>query len=168
MVATSVVFAVLLVVQQLALKDLRRIESLYIAGREPTACATQGLAPGAFSTDQSHLSENVLRLVRQGADGSRAVQARARAHDLVRLPLPALEDAQDAVRQALDDQVVLYDAMIDDPAATDPKLRTLGLANTRAERRIRTARRWVLATETEDWKRRFICDTGNALSKKKG
>ena len=165
-VASSVVVVVLVVLQQVALKDLRRIEALYIAGREPTACATQGLAPGAFATDQSHLSEDVLQLVRQGSDGSRAVRARADAHDLVRIPLPALHDAQDAVREALDDQVVLYDAMVDDPASSDPKLRTLGLANTRAERRIRTARRWVLATETEDWKRRFICDTGNALSKK--
>ena len=164
--AIGALFGVLVVLQQLALRDLRRVEALYIAGREPTACATQGLAEGAFSIDQSDLPDNVLALVREGAAGSRAVRDRAHAEDLVRLPLPALSDAQDAVRRALDDQVALYDAMIDDPAASDPKLRTLGLANTRAERRIRTARRWVLATETEEWKRRFICDTGNALSTK--
>jgi hypothetical protein len=158
----------LLVVQQVALRDVRRIEGLYIAGREPTACATQGLAAGAFSTDQSHLSEDVLELVKQGAAGSREVRARAMADDLVRIPFPAVDAAQDAVREALDDQVALYDAMVDAPATTDPKLRTLGLANTRAERRIRTARRWVLAGETEAWRRRFVCDTGNALSKRSG
>jgi hypothetical protein len=164
LVAAAALFGVLLVFQQLALRDLRRVEALYIAGREPTACATQGLAPGAFSIDQSKLTENVLALVKQGAAGSRTVRDRAQREDLVRMPLPVLDDAQDAVRAALDEQVTLYDQMVDDPAASDPQLRTLGLANTRAERRIRTARRWVLATETEAWKRRFICDTGNALS----
>jgi hypothetical protein len=162
----GVSFVVLVAVQQLALADLRRVEALYIAGREPTACATQGLAAGAFSIDQSKLPETTLALVRQGATGSRAVRDRARRRDLVRIPLPALSSAQAAVREALDDQVALYDAMIDEPARSDAKLRTLGLANTRAERRIRTARRWVLATETEDWRRRFICDHGNALSSK--
>jgi hypothetical protein len=157
-----------LAVQQIALRDVRRIEALYIAGREPTACATQGLAAGAFSTDQSHLSDNVLALVQQGAAGSRTGRARARAENLVRIPLPALDAAQGAVREALDDQVALYDAMVNAPATTDPKLRTLGLANTRAEKRIRTARRWVFAGETEAWKRRFICDTGNALSRHSG
>ena len=165
-VAIGAFLGVLLVLQQLALRDLRRVEALYIAGREPTACATQGLAEGAFSPDQSDLPENVLALVREGAAGSRTVRDRAYADDLVQLPLPALSDAQHAVRRALDDQVALYDAMIDDPASSDPKLRTLGLANTRAERKIRAARGWVLASETEAWKRRFICDTGNALSTK--
>jgi hypothetical protein len=166
--AVAAVFVMLIVLQQLALRDVRRVEALYIAGREPTACATQGLAEGAFSIDQSELPANVLALVRQGAAGSREVRDRAATRDVVRIPLPAIADAQDAVREALDDQVVLYDAMIDEPAASEPKLRTLGLANTRAERRIRTARRWVLAGETEAWKRRFICDTGNALSTKRG
>jgi hypothetical protein len=155
------VLLVLVVLQQVALKDLRRVEALYIAGREPTACATQGLAAGAFSTDQSDLPENVLTLVKQGREGSIAVRDRAEAEDLVRLPLPPLTSAQRAVREALGLQVRLYDAMVDEPAASEPKLRALGLANTRAERKLRTARRLLLVSETLEWRRRFICDTGN-------
>lgn len=151
---------VLLVVQQLALRDLRRLEAAYIGAREPTACATQALTPGAFSTDQSHLTETVLRLVTTASDQSQALRRRYHETDHVRMPLLQLQDSERAIGNALDAQISLYEAMVGDPQHSEPKLRTLGLANTEAERRLRRARRVLLVGEAPEWKRRFICDHG--------
>lgn len=163
MVRRIVVFAVvslvvLFVLQQLALADLRRLESAYIGAREPTACATQSLAPMAFNQDQSKLPETVLRLVTQASEESVRLERRFREGDHVRMPLPALRRSERAIGRALAAQVALYDAMVAEPDASEPKLRTLGLANTAAERQLAQARRLLLASETDAWKRRFVCD----------
>ena len=152
--------AVLFGLQQLALGDLRRLESAYIEAREPTACATAALKPMAFSPDQSKMPETVLRLVTEASEESLRVERRFRRRDHVRLPIPALRQSERAIGEALVAQVSLYDAMVHEPAASEPKLRTLGLANTAAERRLARARRMLLASETTDWKRRFVCDDG--------
>ena len=157
-VLASVTLIVLFVLQQLSLRDLRRLESAYIDAREPTACATQALKPMAFNPDPSRLSETVLALVEEAASESTRLEREFRSRDHVGLPLPALQRSEEAIGTALRAQVRLYDAMVHDPSASEPKLRTLGLANTDAERRLARARRLLLASESEAWKRRFICD----------
>jgi hypothetical protein len=149
---------IVLVVQQLALHDLRRLESAYIAAREPTACATQGLLPGAFSEDQSELPETVLELVTGAYRETLELDRLYRRNDHVRVPLPALRRSEAAIGDALRAQVALYEAMVNDPEASEAKLHILGLANTRAERELGRARRQLLASETAAWNRRFICD----------
>jgi hypothetical protein len=152
------VLVILFVVQQFALRDLRRLEAAYIAAREPTACATQGLLPTAFSEDQSELPETVLELVTGAFRETVRLDRRFHAEDHVRVPLPALRHSEVAIGDALRAQVALYDAMVNDPKASEAKLHALGLANTRAERLLGRARRLLLASETPAWKRRFICD----------
>jgi hypothetical protein len=157
LVVAGALLLVLAVVQQLALRDLRRLEGAYIAGREPTACATQALAPGAFSPDQSHLTDTVLALVTKADEQTHELRSRYRRTDHVHVP--QLTASDEGIRRALDAQVRLYDAMVGDPAHSEPKLRTLGLANANAEHRLAEARRVLLVGATHDWKRRFICDT---------
>ena len=158
LVLAGTLLVALVVVQQVALRDLRRLEEAYIEAREPTACATQALKPMAFSVDQSRLTETVLELVTEASQESVRLEREYRSADNVRLPLPAFGDAERAIGEALRAQVSLYDAMVHDPDASEPRLRTLGLANTRVERRLATVRRQLLASETDAWKRRFICD----------
>ena len=162
-VRRAVVFAVvslaaLFALQQVALADLRRLESAYIGARQPTACATRALAPMAFSLDQSELPETVLRLVTDASEESVRLERRYRERDHVRIPVPALQQSERAIGEALGAQVSLYDAMVREPSTSEPKLRTLGLANTAAERQLARARRILLAPETTAWKRRFICE----------
>ncbi|HUP85451.1 MAG TPA: hypothetical protein VM143_07270 [Acidimicrobiales bacterium] len=152
------VVVVAFVLQQVALRDLRRLEAAYIAAREPTACATQGLLPGAFSEDQSQLPETVLALVTRAYRETVQLDRRYHREDHVLTPLPALQHAEAAIGEALRAQVALYDAMVNDPDSSEAKLHTLGLANTRAERQLGRARRRLLASETQDWRRRFVCD----------
>ena len=157
-VLALLMLAGLFAVQQVALGDLRRLESAYVAAREPTACATEALKPMAFSIDQSTMPDTVLRLVTEASQESARLEKRFRGRDHVRVPLPALRESERAIGEALRAQVSLYDAMVREPDASEPELRTLGLANTAAERRLARARRMLLATETTAWKRRFICD----------
>jgi hypothetical protein len=149
---------VVFVLQQVALRDLRGLEAAYIAAREPTACATQGLLPSAFSEDQSELPETVLELVTGAYRQTVQLDRRYHDEDHVRVPLPALRRSEAAIGEALRAQVALYDAMVDDPKASEAKLHILGLANTRAERELGRSRRILLASPTAEWKRRFICD----------
>src|SRR5687768_11823772 len=97
--------AVLLAVQQVALGDLRRLESAYVAARQPTACATAALKPMAFSTDQSAMPDTVLRLVTDASEESSRLERRFRERDHVRIPVPALRDADRAIGDALRAQV---------------------------------------------------------------
>jgi hypothetical protein len=157
LVVVVAISAVLVVVQQLALRDLRRLEASYISTRKPTACATQALAPGAFSTDQSHLTQNVERIVRQALVEVTAVRERYRHHPNP-LGLPQLRSADRAIADAMDAEVALYTAMVSDPTHTEGLLHALGRANTRAEQRLGSIRNLLAAGDTPAWKRRFICD----------
>jgi len=148
----------LITLQQLALRDLRRLEAAYIAGRQPTACATQALAPGAFSTDQSRLPQTVFALVTHARAETVLLQRRYAAKDHVGVPLPSLRSADRSIGRALNAQVALYDAMVDDPTHSEPKLHVLGLANTAAEHRLARARGELMASQTMSWKRRFVCN----------
>jgi hypothetical protein len=153
------VVAALVVVQQLGVRDLRRLERAYIATRETTACATQALTPGAFSTDQSKLTETVQRLVTQASVEVTATRDRYR-HRRHALPLPHLRSAEQAIADAMDAQVALYDAMVHDPAHSEDLLHALGRRNTTVEHRLAKARSLLAVGETPQWKRRFICDHG--------
>ena len=158
LVACFVALVVALAIgRQLGVRDLRRLEASYIATRKPTACATQALTPGAFSTDQSKLTETVKRLVTQALNEATAVRDQYRHHRRV-LPMPYLRASEHDIGQAMDAQVALYDAMVHDPTHTEDLLHNLGRANTRAEHRLARVRYVFAVDETDAWKRRFVCD----------
>jgi hypothetical protein len=157
-IALGATIVVLLVVtQRFALRDLRVLEADYIAAREPTACATQGLTPFAFGeVSFPKLDAALDRLVRQAGDQSSALRDRFHRRHVV--PLPPVRSARAALADALDAQVALYAAMRDDPAHSEDELRTLGLANTRVERRFAALRRELFVGRPPGWGRRFMCD----------
>lgn len=156
----GLVLVVLVVGQRFALRDLRRVEADYVAAREPTACATQGLLPFAFSGEEAPSSEErdeaVAELVAQAARDVAEARKAFLAHGGV-VPFPPLGAAHGAVRQSMDKQLALYEAMVGDPANSDDELRASGLANTAAERRLDKVRSWLFVGTNERWARRFIC-----------
>jgi hypothetical protein len=146
-----------LLVHRVALRDLRRLEQDYIAAREPTACATQELVPLALGPDgRDSLDATVLKLTKQAL--SQSVRLRDDFTGRKVAPFPPVRSARSALAEALDKQVALYQAMVDDPDTTDDDLRALGHANTRFERRAESARRLLLVGKGSGWARRFVCD----------
>jgi hypothetical protein len=150
---------VLLVAQQLALRDLRELEASYIAAREPTACATQELVPFAFGNDDVDIDELDLALVELIEEAADEVRTQRRRFERARtLPFPPLRSARSALGNAYAAQGRLYEAMLADPQGSEPELRRLGRANARTERRMATARRWLVVDPPAEWNRRFVCD----------
>src|SRR5438128_2740035 len=129
----------LLLLRHLGERDVRRLEAAYLATRQPTACATQALTPGAFSTDQSQLTQTVARLVVQALNQATAVREQYRHHRRV-LPLPYMRASERDIAKAMDAEVTLYDAMVRDQTHTDDLLHRLGRANTRAEHHLARVR----------------------------
>lgn len=157
-IALGVVIVVLLVAGVVAADRprLRAAEDVYLAGRSLTACATSELRP--FAEEGRDLDElpaaleEILTDARQDADALLS-EARGLAGGL----LPASDRAVGAVRAAIEAEVALYDAMVEDPTASEDELRALGRANNVAEARLEDARGWVLAGEPDGWDRRFTC-----------
>ncbi len=155
-----VALLLLLGLQQLALRDLRRLERDYIAAREPTACATQALIPYAFRSEgvsDQELDDTIAELVEEAGAEVAEVRARFRARGNV-LPFPPLRAARRALGEALDAQEDLYEAMINRPEDSNEELRVSGRANNRTERRLATVRRFLLVDPHSDWDQRFVCD----------
>ena len=152
-----VVLAAGVAVQRAALADLRQIERDYVAAREPTACATQGLLPFAFGQiDLEELDAALEELVVEAGQESAEVR---RLVDRRRvLPYPPVRGAHEALTDALRAQTVLYEAMIERPADSDEELRALGQRNAAVERKLARARNTLLVGRPTGWDRRFACD----------
>ena len=157
-----VVIALLLLVtggfvHRAALADLRQIERDYLAAREPTACATQGLLPFAFGEidleelDRA-LEELVVEAGRESAEVRRRVEGRRVA------PFPPVRSARDALEDALRAQTSLYEAMIERPDESEEELRALGRRNADVERKLARARNTLIVGRPTGWDRRFVCD----------
>jgi hypothetical protein len=135
---------------------LRAAEATYLEGRALTACATVRLRP--FAESDRDLDELPSALDEIIADARReAMTLGAAADDLRGGLLPATDRAVTAVRRAIAAEVILYEAMGDDPTGSEDELRALGEANNRAERRLDDARGWLVAGEPDGWARRFTC-----------
>lgn len=143
--------------QRVALRDLRQLERDYIAAREPTACATQGLVPLAFSdfTD-AELDSTLEALISEAREESEAERQRFRRRTVA--PIPPVRSAREALAEALDAQVALYDALVEDPQGSYDELKRLGRLNNTFERRAARARNLLLVGQPTGWKQRFICD----------
>jgi hypothetical protein len=168
-IALAAVIALLLVAGVVAADRprLRAAEAAYLDGRSLTACATARLRP--FAESGRDLDELPGALDEIIADARQeAAQVHVTAGDLRRGILPATDRAVAAVRRAIDAQVALYDAMADDPTGSDDELRTLGVANNRAEARLDDARGWLAAGAPDGWDRRFTCrDQASSASSSK-
>ena len=153
----AVLVAVLFVIHRLALGDLRRLESEYIAAREPTACANQSLVP--FTTggiDLDALDEAVEEAIFEARKESRELHERSKKRKVS--VIPAVSAAADALDDALTAQVRLYDVLVDDPAGSDDELEQLGRRNGQFERRIGRLRNILLVGAGDGWSTRFVCD----------
>ena len=143
--------------QRVALRDLRRLEAVYVAGREATACATQSLLPFAFGDiDLDELDAELERLVVEA--GVETDRVRDRLDGRAVVPYPPLRSARRALARALDDQAALYEAMLIEPAGSEDELRALGRSNREVERRLSRVRRTLLVGEPSGWDRRYVCD----------
>ena len=152
------VLVLLVPVQRIALRDLRRLEQDYMAAREPTACATAALEPYAFDLDDlEELDAVVEDLVRGALAESEELHERFAERRVA--PVPPIKAAREELADALDAQVALYRAMLDDPDGSQDELRVLGRSNNRFERRAARARNLLLVGKPTGWDRRFACDT---------
>lgn len=157
LVALGVILVPLAVAHRRALNDFRQLEQDYIASREPSACALQGLTPYAFAVDRSGMDAELERLIRDAAgdldDVARAFDARRAV-----LPWPRLEGARDALGEAIDAQRELYDAMINDPENSDDEHERFRQLNMTASVKIVDARSLLFVGAGEGWSRRALCD----------
>ena len=156
--AVAVGFVLVALGHRVALRDLRGVESDYLAAREITACATQSLLPHAFGEDLDFdaLDADLDRLTREAADASLEL-ARAFERDDV-AAFPPVRAARDRLATALAAQAALYAALVADPDGSNDELRRLGAANNAFERRAKSGRRWLLVGKPADWDERFVCD----------
>ena len=140
-----------------AVRDLRRLEGDYLAAREPTACATQGLLPFAFGRiDLDEFDAALEELVVDAGRESDELRRRFGRRHVG--PFPPVRDARDALADALRAQTALYEAMITTPADSEDELRELGRRNAVVERRLARARSALLVGRPTGWDRRFQCD----------
>lgn len=146
------------IVQQLSVGQVRAIEQSYVHGRQVTACATEQLSPFASGRSLDELPDTLEELVVDAHAETTGVRAELRQRT-GGLRIPPVAAATDAVRDALDAEVRLYAALVDDPTGSEDELTELGRANARAERRLATARRWLLIEPGEGWNDRFRCRT---------
>lgn len=161
MVAAAVGLTALLVavVQQVSVGQLRTVEQSYVHGRQVTACATQQLSPFASGRSLEDLPDTLEELV--SAAHSDAIDVQAELRGRTGGPqIPPVAAAADAVQAAVDAEVQLYAALVGDPEGSEDELVALGRANARAERRLATARRWLLIDPGEGWNDRFRCRSG--------
>lgn len=157
LVALGVILVPLAAAHRRALNDFRQLEQDYIASREPSACALQGLAPYAFAIDRSGMDAELDRLIRDAAadleDVDRAFDARRAV-----LPWPRLVGAHDALGEAIDAQRQLYDAMINEPEDSDDERERFRELNMKASVRIVDARSLLFVGAGNGWSRRAVCD----------
>lgn len=157
LVALGLILAPLAAAHRRALNDFRQLEQDYIASREPSACALQGLTPYAFAVDRSGMGADLDRLIREAATDLDEVD---RAFDARRAVLawPRLADAHDALGEAIDAQRELYDAMINDPENSDDEHERFRELNMAASVKIVDARSILFVGAGEGWSRRALCD----------
>ena len=74
-------------------------------------------------------------------------------------PFPPLRNAHRAVREAIDDQTALYQAMVNDPENSTDEFDSFKKRYQRAERAIVSARRSLLVGQGEGWAKRGVCKT---------
>ncbi|HVM09660.1 MAG TPA: hypothetical protein VM345_14425 [Acidimicrobiales bacterium] len=152
----AIVVAVVAGFHRAGLAHLRSAESQYMAGRALTACASRQLRPFADEARPiDELPEAVLEIVTEARDEAR--RTLASAGDAGAVPYPGVRRAAVAVREALEAEVALYDAMVDDPTNSDDELEALGAANRAAESRLATARRFLFVGEAPGWDDRNRC-----------
>lgn len=157
LIASAVVIVACVPIQRVGLRDLRLLERDYIAAREPTACALMSLEPYAFGKiDLDEIDAVVEDLVRQALAESEQLKEQFEQRQVA--PIPRVSTARDALAAALDAQVALYRAMLDDPTGSEDELRRLGKSNNEFERRAARARNLLLVGEPTGWNLRFVCD----------
>ena len=146
-----------LALHRTGLAHVRDIEASYVSGRKVTACATLELAP--FRSGMRDMEELPSALADLVADArSRAESVRDELDDVGSAPpYPRLGSATREVRAALDAEVALYEAMVDDPEGSRDELDALGTANRRAERALDDARRVLFVGASGDWQKRNSC-----------
>ena len=152
------VLVLLIPFQRIALRDLRRLEQDYMAAREPTACATAALEPYAFDLDDLDELDRVVEDLVRGAL-SESEQLHERFAERRVAPVPPISSTRDALADALDAQVALYRAMLEDPQGSRDELRVLGRSNNDFERRAARVRNLLLVGKPTGWDQRFMCDT---------
>jgi hypothetical protein len=155
-IVAAIVVVSLLGAHRVALTQLRGAEDDYMAGRALTACASRQLRP--FAEEQRSLDElpdALLEIITDARDEAR--QVLASADDETFVPYPRVGSATAAVRRALEAQVRLYEAMVDDPTNTDDELELLGAANRGAEAQLEGARRLLFVGQPEGWSDRNRC-----------
>ena len=153
----AVAVAVLVLVRQAALDDLRAVEDAYVAGRKATACTIARLDPDASAEELERLEETLAQLVAAAASESRRV--RDRFEDVDVGPFPRAGSSRAAVERALVAQVRLYAAMQadEDDAIVDDLVSGLGRRNRLAESELRGFRSMLLAPEPTGWDDRLNC-----------
>lgn len=141
--------------QQAALGDFRQLERDYIASRQVTACANQALIPLAFG-DMDDL-DTVLETIVTGSAVEIALVSERFADHGRPSPFPRLGRAHRAVGRAIDEQVELYRAMVDDPENSADELDRFTERYQQAERAIAGARSVLFVGQGEGWARRGVC-----------
>ena len=164
LITSGVVFLVLLVIQQLALKDLRRLEADFMEARQPTACGQSQLTPFAFDVENEDFEPTLDRIVVEGRDEVAAIRDRFKKRSLV-LPIPQVTAAHKAVDKSMDAQFALYVAMVDDPQNSTDEMTRSGLANHDAEKKLQRLRNVLAVQAAEGWDRRFQCKPGRTSYK---
>lgn len=143
------------VAHQAALRDLRRLESTYLASRKVTACTIARLDPYASEEELARLDETLDRLI---ADATvKAVAVRDEFNRLEVSSVPQSRRARRELQRSLDAQVRLYQAMATKPQESRPELEALGKANNRAERAFKDLRSILFVAAPDGWSRRFDC-----------
>ena len=142
-----------------SIREFREIESDYIASRQPTDCAIQGLRPLAFNPEftSEEFNKTLTALMNGAIRESAAVRTRFKRRRFS-VPYQPVKSAAAAVSALLDEQAALYKALIDDPNHSDEALHRFAQAYRRAERRIVATRRSLLLAEGKGWARRAVCN----------
>lgn len=140
----------------LALRELRRLESDYIAIRRPSACATSTLVRFGDELDENELANESARLIQEA---KAQIDAAKRRFDQREggFPLPQLKRARASVALAASAQQQLFVAMSQRPGDTTEELERFVIRNTQAERDMTKARRFLLAPKHRDWDTRAEC-----------
>ena len=152
------VLVLLIPFHRIALRDLRRLEQDYMAAREPTACANAALEPYAFDLDDLEELDAVVEDLVRGALAE-SEELHETFGDRSVAPVPPISTARGALADALEAQVALYRAMLEDPQGSGDELRRLGRSNNDFERRAARARNVLLVGKPTGWDRRFMCDS---------
>lgn len=161
-VAVAVAAGLAAIGHRSALRDLRDVESGYVAGRKATACSIARLDPDPDPAELERLEEMLAGVIADAGAESRRVRSSFEQIEIG--PLPVARRSRTNVAEALDAQVALYDAMV---AGTDGDrdVRALGRANRRAEDALEDFRSLLLVGSGAGWDDRFNCPSGSSTTR---